>query len=163
MWMFFESKHWGSHIPSSWMVHAGCVFVANIHPSRTWMSESFESVRWNVCVHRLDLGLYSHLKEFLGNGVRTHANSKGKIPSTRKVHLTGGSTPWRCIKQDCKPNTLPTNYSGPHLNQQKLGELVHTTEVSGGDSYNGWLHSLQTVRSAAKVTMVDRQGSAFHV
>ena len=47
----------GSHIPSSWMVHAGCVFVAGIHPSRTQMSESFESVRWNVCVHRLDLGL----------------------------------------------------------------------------------------------------------
>ena len=24
----------------------------------------FESVGWNACVHRLDLGLYSHLKEF---------------------------------------------------------------------------------------------------
>ena len=31
------------------------------------MSGSFESVRWNGCVHRLDLGLYSHPKEFLGN------------------------------------------------------------------------------------------------
>ena len=29
-------------------------------------SGSFESVRWNACVHRLDLGLYFHLKEFLG-------------------------------------------------------------------------------------------------
>ena len=47
------------------------------------MSESFESVRWNACVHRLDLGLYSHPEEYLGNGVRTHANCKGKIPSTR--------------------------------------------------------------------------------
>ena len=46
------------------------------------MSGSFEFVRWNACVHRLDLSLYSHLKEFWGNGVRTHANSKGKIPST---------------------------------------------------------------------------------
>ena len=46
------------------------------------MSGSFESVQWNACVHRLDLGLHSHLKEFLGNGVRTHVNSKGKIPST---------------------------------------------------------------------------------
>ena len=43
---------------------------------------SFESVRWNACVHRLDLGLYSHPKKFLGYGVRTHFNSKGKIPST---------------------------------------------------------------------------------
>ena len=44
-----------------------CVLgVAGIHPSRTWTSGSFESVRWNACVHRLDLGLYSHPKEFLG-------------------------------------------------------------------------------------------------
>ena len=48
------------------------------------MSGSFESARWNACVHRLDLGLYSHPKEFLGNGVRTHNNSNGKIPSTGK-------------------------------------------------------------------------------
>ena len=40
--------------------------------------------RMNACVHRLDLGLYSHRKEFWGNGIRTHANSKGKIPSTGK-------------------------------------------------------------------------------
>ena len=33
-------------------------------------------------VDRLDLSLYSNQNEFLGNGVRTHANSKGKIPST---------------------------------------------------------------------------------
>ena len=45
------------------MVHAGCVFVASIHPSRTWMSGSFESMQWNACVLRLDLGLYSHPKE----------------------------------------------------------------------------------------------------
>ena len=36
-------------------VDGGWVFVAGIHLSRTWMSESIESVRWNVCVHRLDL------------------------------------------------------------------------------------------------------------
>ena len=48
------------------------------------MSGSLESVRWTACVHRLDLGLYTHLKEFGGNGVRAHINSKGKVPSTRK-------------------------------------------------------------------------------
>ena len=42
------------------------------------MSGSFESVRWNACVHRLDLGLYSDPEEFWGIGVRTHVNSKGK-------------------------------------------------------------------------------------
>ena len=33
------------------------------------MSGSFESMRWSACVHRPDLCLYSHLKEFSGNGV----------------------------------------------------------------------------------------------
>ena len=39
------------------MVNAGCVFVAAIHQSRTQKSGSFESMRWNACVHRLGLGL----------------------------------------------------------------------------------------------------------
>ena len=37
----FESNHKGSHIRSSWMMHAGCVFLAGIHPRRTSMSGSF--------------------------------------------------------------------------------------------------------------------------
>ena len=60
----FESNHGGCHILSSWLVHGGCVVVASIHPSRTWMSGSFETVRWNECVHRLDLGFSSHWKNF---------------------------------------------------------------------------------------------------
>ena len=52
------------------------------------MSGSFESMRWNARVHRLDLRLYSHPKEFWGNGVRTPVNSKGKIPSTGAQHTT---------------------------------------------------------------------------
>ena len=48
------------------------------------MSGPFESVQWHASEHRLDLGLYSHLKEFCGNGVRTHVNFRGKIHSTGK-------------------------------------------------------------------------------
>ena len=64
----------------------------------------------HVC---LDIGLYSHPKEFLRNGVRTHVNSKGKIPSNRKILLRGGSNPRRCIKQDTEPNKpfWPTAHS----------------------------------------------------
>ena len=109
----FQSNHWGSHISSLWMVHAWCVFVAGIHPSRTWTSGSFVSVQWNAYVHRLDLGLYSHLKEFWGTGVRTHVNSKGKIPSTGNNLPRGGWNPRHCMKQDSEPNTVPTGYSGP--------------------------------------------------
>ena len=49
--------------------------------------DSFEPVRWNACVHRLDLGVYSH-PIFFGNRVRAHVNSKGKIPSTGCSGLT---------------------------------------------------------------------------
>ena len=62
------------------MVHAGCVFVAGIHPYTN--VKSFEA--WTACVHRLDLGLYYHPKEFVGNAVRIHVNFKEKIPSTGK-------------------------------------------------------------------------------
>ena len=41
---------------------------------------SFQSVWWNARMHKLDLGLYSHMKEFLGNGVRTLVSSKEKNP-----------------------------------------------------------------------------------
>ena len=54
---FLQSNHRSSHIPSSRMMHAGCVFVVGIHPSRTWMSGSFESVQRNACVHGPDLAL----------------------------------------------------------------------------------------------------------
>ena len=64
------------------MVHAERVFVAGIHPSKTQMSGSFESVRWNACAYRKDLRLDSDLKAFSGNVVGTHVNSKRKIPPT---------------------------------------------------------------------------------
>ena len=41
-------------------------------------------MRWNACVYRVNLGLYSHPKEFWGNGIRTHVNSNGKTPSTEQ-------------------------------------------------------------------------------
>ena len=77
------------------MVRAGCVFVAGIHPSRTWTSGSFESVRWNACVHRLDLGLYSHPKEF-GGEFEPMLTPREKIPSTRKCpqRRIEPATPW---------------------------------------------------------------------
>ena len=42
----------------------------------------------------------------LGNGVRTHVNSKGKISSTERYQ--GGSNPQCCIMQDSELHTLPT-------------------------------------------------------
>ena len=49
------------------------------------MSGSFESVRWNACAHRLDLGSYSQAKEFWGMKSEAMLTPKGKVP------FTGGS------------------------------------------------------------------------
>ena len=75
-------------------------------------------------MHRLDLGLYSHPKEFFGNGVRTHVTSKGKIHSTEKIILRGESNPRHCIKQDSERNTLPMSYSSPQLLRLTCNDLM---------------------------------------
>ena len=103
-----ESGHWGSHILSSWSLHSGCVFVASIYPSRTWMSGSFEPKRWNACVHRQDLGLYSHLKEFWGNGVRAHVNSKRKSPTPEQ--FSSDSEEDRTCNAASQRTVSPTHY-----------------------------------------------------
>ena len=91
------------------------------------MSGSFESVQWTAFVLRLDLGLYSHPKEFFffffffffleggreGERIKTHVNSKGEKPLYQE--LRGGSNPRRCITQDGEPNTLPTELIRPQL------------------------------------------------
>ena len=74
------------------MVRAGCVFVAGIHTSRTWTSGSFESVLWNACVHRLDLGLYSHPKDFWGEWSLNPCQLQRKNPLFRKISREEGRT-----------------------------------------------------------------------
>ena len=75
------------------------------------MSESVGSVRWNGCVHRLDLGFFAHPKEFWGDGVKTHVTSKGKILST------GSSEEGRTHAAASCRTASPTHYrlscSGP--------------------------------------------------
>ena len=120
----FQFNHRGCHILSSWMVHAGCVFVAGIHLSRTWMPGSFDFMGWNACAYKLDLGLYSHPKE-LGNGV------KSKPMVTPREKSEGG---WTCNAAswlDSEPITLPTElfwcyvYSNS-LNQKMLSQCTTT-------------------------------------
>ena len=79
------------------------------------MSGSSKSVRCNACVHRLDLGLYSHPKELGGEGgggggARSHVSSKGKLPSTGGSEEVGTRD-----TQDSEPNTLPTDLFRPSI------------------------------------------------
>ena len=88
------------------------------------MSGSFESVRWNACVHRLNFGLYSHPKEFLGNGVRIH-NNKSMITQSEKFplrRLRRGLNPQYCIVQDSGPNALSTELFLAQSVNQKLND-----------------------------------------
>ena len=66
------------------------------------MSGSFESVRWNACLHRLDLGLYTHPKGFGGGkregGVRTYVHCKGKNPLYCKKKKKKKKSPQRRIE-----------------------------------------------------------------
>ena len=75
------------------------------------MSGSFASVQWNACVHRLNLSLYSHPKDFWGNGVRTHVNSKGNIPVTGRSEEDQTCNPASCTT--VSPTHNPLSYSCP--------------------------------------------------
>ena len=56
------------------------------------------SVQWNACVHRLDLGLNSHPKEFGEMKSETISTPRGKIPQAQRrveaamLHYTGQRT-----------------------------------------------------------------------
>ena len=113
-WEWFAHRRIDSQIGGGRTLLAPLVFVASTHPSRTWTPRSFESVRWSAYMSAQTwTDLYSHPKEIWGNGVRTHLNSKGKIPYTGVILPRGVSNPQRCMKQDSEPNTLPTRYFGP--------------------------------------------------
>ena len=66
-------------------LHRWCMLGVFVLPAFTCLGHECQDLL-SLCsgmhVRRQDLGLYSHLEEFWGNGVRTHVNSKGRIPST---------------------------------------------------------------------------------
>ena len=123
------------------MVHAGCVFVAGIHPSRTLMSGSFESVRLNGCAHRRKFGLYSHPKEFFffffffwGNGVRTNVNHKGKISTTEGSEEDGTRG-----AASCRTAQLTTEWAIPGPKSHPAWPLVVKPSVEVTSSGSWWL------------------------
>ena len=105
------------------MVRAGCVFGAGIHPSRTWTSGSFESVRWNACIAQTRPRFILSSEGVFGGWSLNHVNSKGKIPSTENVPR-GGSNPRRCGQ---RAQALPTELfrrPGRQFDPQLLSEQI---------------------------------------
>ena len=70
------------------------------------MSGSFESLRWNACVHRLHLSLYSHPKEFGG------MESEPMLTPREKSLLPEKFSPEENLKHDAASSrtTNPTHY-----------------------------------------------------
>ena len=97
------------------MVHAGCVFVAGIHLSMTWMSRSSESMWWNACLHRLDLCLYSHPKEPM-------LTPRVKSPLPKKNSSSEDRTHNAALNKTMSPTHYQLSYSGPHFSLVKIEE-----------------------------------------
>ena len=68
-------------------------------------------------------------------------NSNGKIPSTGKILLRGGSNPGRCITQDREPNTLPMSYSSQTHLVRLLPYFREVRPLLGSDHHQ--LHLLK--------------------
>ena len=63
-------------------------------------------------VYSLHLCSYSHPKEFWGNGVRTHVNSKGKFPLPENFSSEEDRTHDAASRSGSEPNTLPAELFG---------------------------------------------------
>ena len=83
------------------------------------MSGSFESVRWNACVRRLDLCLNSQPKDWKGGGGGVGGGGVESetmlTPREKNLYrkLKGAWNPRRCITQGSEPNTPPTELCRP--------------------------------------------------
>ena len=72
------------------------------------MSGSFESVRWRACVHRLNLGLNSHLKDFGGMEPETMSAPREKSPLSEAQRRFEPMT-----HRTVSPIQYRLSYSGP--------------------------------------------------
>ena len=77
------------------------------------MSGSLESVRRNACVHRLDLGLYSNLKESLRMESEPMLTPREKSPVPEaESRIASESASHRTVS----PKYYQLSYSGPYSN-----------------------------------------------
>ena len=96
-----ESNHWGSHIPSLWMVHAGCLLL----PAFTCLGHECQDL-WSQCDAQTRPWFILSPIRVWGECSQNPLFGK-KILSSGKIHR-GGSNSWRCIKQASKLKTIPT-------------------------------------------------------
>ena len=115
------------------MVRAGCVFVAGIHPSG-----SFESMRWNACMHAQTRPRFILSSEGVFGG--TEFEPKG---STENVPR-GGSNPRRCGQ---RAQALPTELFRPPFWSLKSIPITSDRKMAG---FVFWKFKIKSVSYADK-------------
>ena len=95
-------------------------------------------------MHKLDLGLYSHPNEFWGNGVRTHVDYKGKIPSTRNSEK--GRTHDTASRRTANTMHYQLNYSSPGMSKKKAIKLSQFESI--------WINGLRRVKLSHVVQLM---------
>ena len=102
------------------------VFVAGNHPSKTWISGSFESELECMCAQTRPRFILSSKRVFWGGmESETMLTPRENFPlpeAQRKFE------PWCCITQDSEPNTLPSELFRPctksTLHYRKPGKVT---------------------------------------
>ena len=84
-------------------------------------------------MHRLDLGLYSHLIEFRGMESEPMLTPREKFPLPEIFSSEEDRTHDTASRSDSEPNTLPRSYSGPAAHTIALADpfVRHTLPVAG--------------------------------
>ena len=120
-------------------LHGRCMLAVFSLPAFTRLGHECQDVFSPYDGMYMYLGLYSNPKGFSRNGVRTHVNSKGKIPSTgKKILPREGWNPRRCIKQDSETSTLPTSYSSPPAGSDPRSPALEEAAICGGGGKHPW-------------------------
>ena len=128
--------------------NTGCVFVTHIHPSRRWMSGSFESVWWNAFEHRLNPGLYSHPKVLGGmeSELMLTPKEKAPLPEVSGIISSALNQPDK-TRTSSKKKNQPINEKNQQINWPSaicaLREVV--TRVRGGRCWRCSTSCLPTV------------------
>ena len=113
----------------------GVVFVAAFIHLGHEQQDLWSPCGGNACVHRLDLSLYSHQKAW---GIESEPML---IPRENPLYqrLRRESNLWRFITLDSKPNTIPTELSGPEFLYTNNSESMKQTLIL---SYQRFLNYL---------------------
>ena len=109
-------------------LHGWCMLGLFLLPAFTHLGQDFSNPCDRMQVCRLDLGLHTYPKEFWGNGVRTHVNSKGKIASTGGSDEDQIRTAASC--RTASPTHYQLSYSGPRSRSIKTSITQYSSMVS---------------------------------